>query len=337
MEDYMDFDAITSSEIDKAFSLRNDIEGSYFEANPHGIRSTEAFAEYIRPRTLTVTLLAGSGSRWVRSVKKARSEGEPAAFDLSKPRGLYPVENVMGSGTIPVAAYSLNAVRGLGTHCIVTRGFDREIESEILEPLGIDKSDYVFRHQDDYGAKPLGHGDAAWQVRDLFDDYDYVLFNFGGDANSPATARRTLMVFDMLKTGGVDCGLLMPAAWIKSPAYIIETDASGLPTRFGHNKLTSKQSAAADGYCNVGVRLYDSVVLKRQLEDVRREYYTPGKGYDIPGNESGEFALDNVDMRLASMRKARILPVALPQEITPAKSWYDIPRFVEAVKTIQGP
>ena len=123
-------------------------------------------------RTVCLTLLAGSGSRWVKSLAAAEARGEGRGFDPARPRGLYPVRDFTGragsSGTMPIASYAMIASRGLGRHLLVVRGWEAEIDEEILVPLGIGRKDRDFFTQEAPFGKPLGHGDAAWQCRDLW-------------------------------------------------------------------------------------------------------------------------------------------------------------------------
>jgi len=132
----------------------------------------------------------------------------------------------------------------------------------------------------------------------------------------------------------------MPAAFVPAPAYPIAVDGRGLPTRFGHAKLqggvegdANKAAAASGGYTNVGVRVYRATALREAIGRIRRDYWTAERGYAIPGNApgddpaGGEFALDNVDALLASEGRARLLPVARPEELSPVKSLADLGRF----------
>lgn len=296
--------------------------------------------------TACITLLAGAGTRWVASLKAA---GMDSVFPVEAPRGLYPVENHIGSGlpTIPLAAYSIDAVKNLGKHIIVIRGWQEEIERQILAPLGIEprKVSFITQQPGLYG-KVAGHGDALWQAQGSWKNSRYVITNFGGDANSPITARAGLAMMKMLDEAGIETGLLLPAAFQKNPAYPIILDESGLPVSFGHNKLggsTAAHKAApsrnTDGYAftNVGIRIYRTDWLLRAVSDIRSKFWTPETDYSIPGNdpEGHEFALDNVDAWLASKKMARIAAIANSEELTPAKSFDDIGRFEEAVREVR--
>ena len=365
---------LTGKRHDAAFARRADIaELALAERNAAVVGSDvvdsrgKAFAsvaEYaadIAARTCALTLLAGAGSRWLSSLEAARSLGpaeRPAWFDPSfdpqRPRGLYPVSDFLRArprdgqacgripgGRIPVAAYALAATEGLGKHLIVVRGWEGEIDREILEPLGIGLDARLYHTQDAPFGKPLGHGDAAYQCRDILRNYDYVIANFGGDANSRRTILSSLLALDAINAraavegrGLVD--LMMPAAPIAGPAYPIMLDEEGLPRAFGHEKLQGHATGRASGYTNVGVRVYRARPLVERLESFKKRYWKDGEGYAIPGNDPAghEFALDNVDAELAAEGRARILAVGRSEELTPAKTLGDIPAFERAASVV---
>jgi len=324
-----------------------------------GFPSSGAHLADVAARTVSLTLLAGSGSRWVKSLAGAASLGRElayaASFDAAKPRGLFPVRNFLEveGPRIPIASYALEAVRIARRRILVVRGYEEEIEAEILRPLGFAPGSHAFFNQAAPFGKPLGHGDAAWQCRALWSDADYVVCNFGGDANSRKTLETALLALDALVSRGEDVDLLMPAALIPNPAYPIRLDEAGLPRGFGHLKLagasaakTAEETAAAgapggraaspDGYTNVGLRLYRASALLGAVEEFRARYWKEGEGYAIPGNDPAghEFALDNVDSALAAAGKARILAIADPEELTPAKSLEDVPAFEAAMERV---
>ncbi len=313
-----------------------------------GEAETGAALEKTAGETAVVTLLAGAGSRWIRSIEAFREEwpaelGEDVrqaavGFALEKPRGLFPVTNYLPGipgEMIPVAAYSLAAVKGVGEQLIMTGGYDREIEETILEPLGYDRGEVLFQHQEMFRGSPLGHGAAAWQCRRFWEDKRYVLFNFGGDANSRRTVEESLLVMAALDVLGEAPALLLPAALVPNPDYTIEMDKQGLPRHFEHSKLTGPSGAGrgrAEGYSNVGLRVYRGDRLGELLGDLHRNYFDTETGYVLPENQGNELALDNVDRRLAEGGEVRILASADSREITPAKTLDSIPRFLEAVK-----
>lgn len=306
----------------------------------------------LKARAACVTLLAGSGSRWVESIREARAAGVAIDFDEAKPRGLFPVRNLMGEGPdrLPIAAYALRAVRGLGRNIIVTRGFEAEIESSIVLPLGYRSGEYAFREQTVREGKPRGHGDAAFQCMELWADKEYVLFNFGGDASSPLTAALGLAFMASLDSGAAAPGLLLPVARKPAPAYPIRVDGEGRPLSFGHAKLKAasagglagddgrSEGEADDGeaYTNVGVRIYRAAELAEAITELRRRYWTAERGYALPGNDpaGGEFALDNVDEYLAARGRARLLYVARPEELSPVKILADVPRFEADIEAV---
>ena len=304
--------------------------------------SVSGYAAGLAGRAVCLTLLAGSGSRWVKSLAAAESRGEGRGFDPAKPRGLYPVRDFLAGAKrpdrrIPVAAYALAAVRGLGRHLVVVRGWEAEIDDEILGPLGIGPGDRDFFTQAAPFGKPLGHGDAAWQCRELLEGADYAVTNFGGDANSRRTILSSLLALDALRASGKAVDLIIPAAPIDFPAYPIGLDAECLPRTFGHAKLQGREAATRGlGYTNVGVRVYYAPALVERLESFRSRYWVEDTGYAIPGNdpEGHEFALDNVDAELAREGRARILAIARPEELTPAKSVDDVPAFERAVESV---
>lgn len=299
-------------------------------------------------RTVCLTLLAGSGSRWVKSLEAARAL--PVAqrprtfdpnFDPALPRGLYPVANFLPQRkgpSLPMASYALAAVKGLGRHLLVVRGSEAQIDREVLEPLGIGPEKRDFLTQEAPYGKPLGHGDAAWQARALWQGADYVVTNFAGDASSRLSVLSSLLVLDALSLAGTGPDLLLPAASIPSPSYRIDLDAEGLPRRFFHAKLQARAEEPEDGpgYTNVGLRLYRAPALLEAVQDFRSRFWIEGTGYAIPGNDPGghEFALDNVDSRLASEGRARILPLCLPEELSPAKSLEDLEAFERAMAVV---
>ena len=308
--------------------------------------------------TVGLTLLAGAGTRWVKSLAaakagQARAEfGESgssiADFPLEAPRGLFPVRNYITSvpRRIPMAAYAIDALKNLGRYVIVVRGWEDEIRAGILAPLGIGDEDVSFCTQaEGPSGKVLGHGDAAWQARGKWLGSRYVIANFGGDANSPLTALASLLAMAELDRAGKEIDLLLPVAKIRDPAYPVLLDEEGLPRSFGHNKLGGSAGKAAvlaeageSAYTNVGIRVYRSKALADVIEEIRRKHWKEGVGYAIPGNDpqAGEFALDNVDAVLAGRGKARILALARPEELTPAKSCEEIDGFEEAAGKVRA-
>ncbi len=331
---------LTGTDHDQAFGERANLLSRAVAENRRGIRSLPGYIEYLAGRTVCLTLLAGSGSRWQESLAAAAAEGRAPRFDPARPRGLFPVRNSLGRGPdpIPIAAYAVDAFRGLGRRVVVVRGWEAEIDREILGPLGIPTEDRRFFTQEAPLGKPLGHGDAVWQCRELWKGADYVLVNFGGDASSPFTARAALVVLDALVSMGEPVGLLVPAARFENPAYPISLDSYGRPTSFGHAKLSGSAVTAASGWANVGLRAYKASSLYALCETIRAEHWRDGEGYGIPGNDPAgrEFALDNVDARLGALRLVRLLAAALPDELSPVKSLADVPAFEAAAARVRG-
>jgi hypothetical protein len=357
----IDVDRITGNGLSEGFGIRERIVVDL--ANAAGWPGAGSFMRHLATRTTCLTMLAGSGSRWVKSIQDSRS-GEhgsgSAGIDPMAPRGLYPVPNAMGFGPdpVPIAGYALAAVRELGHHVIVVRGWEREIAERILQPLAFPVGSWEFVTQHAPGGKPRGHGDAAFQAMPAWKESGYVIVNFGGDASSPLSALVSLAVMDALsrRLGDKAPGLLMPVAMSETPAYPVTLDDRGFPASFGHAKLsgstaegnTAEVGKKQPGYSNVGVRVYRAAVLRQVIERVREAYWTAGRGYAIPGNAApdietsggtvigGEFALDNVDAMLAAEGRARVLAIARPQELSPVKSLADLPRFNRDIGVVCG-
>ncbi len=318
-----------------------------------GASSPSGLYEGLSARCACITLLAGSGSRWVKSLQEAKAAGLAVDFDESAPRGLFPVHNAIAPGgpALPIASYAIKAVQGLGSCGVVVRGWQAEIAERVLLPLGYARGGWRFVEQQARDGKPRGHGDAAYQCMELWRDKEYVIFNFGGDASSPYTARAALAALAALDAGGGKPGLLMPVARLSGAAYPVSVDGSGLPRGFGHAKLKGESSTAPqapggaaidppDGkaYSNVGLRLYKSSELAAAIEYIRAHYWSAEKGYAIPGNdpEGGEFALDNADGLLADQGKARLLYIARPEELSPVKAFSDLSRFERDIELVWG-
>lgn len=348
----LNFNELTTTGLSRAFSARRGLTAA--AALTLGYRDAGEATRELAGRTCCLTMLAGSGSRWVASLEAARAAGRETGADPAAPRGLYPVRNAMpvGPDPAPIAAYALAAVRDLGRHVIVVRGWESEIEERILGPFGFAPGSWSFATQDAPGGKPRGHGDAAFQTLGLWSGADYVTVNFGGDASSPLTALAALAAMAALERelGDRAPGLLLPAALVDSPAYPIGLGPGGLPTSFGHAKLSGAavgaatgehaSKAGAPGYTNVGLRVYRARALREAIELIRERHWSQDGGYAIPGNApapdgfGGEFALDNVDALLAAEGRARLLPIARPEELSPVKSLDDLPRFERDARVV---
>lgn len=350
----VDFLRITGPSIEDGFPSRAFLPAGVTELR--GLKDTRSLRIRLAERTNTLTLLAGSGSRWVSSIKEAR-EGwatgipvqehfDPArGADPDEPRGLFPVRNAMGFGPdpVPIAAYALAAVRDLGHHVLVVRGWEGVIEQRLLFPLGFRPGSWSFRTQEAPGGKPRGHGDAAFQAMDLWSAGEYVIINFGGDASSPLSAFAGLAVMDALCAlmGDDAPGLLLPVALAHDPAYPIGVDKEGLPCTFGHAKLKGSGAslqAAGNAYTNVGLRIYRTKALAETIARIRASWWSAEGGYAIPGNDPAgrEFALDNVDTLMAEEGRARLLRICRPQELSPVKCLEDVPRFERDIGIVCG-
>ncbi len=340
---------LTTKGLSEASALRSEIasialeEKNRYSDDGRTFLSIEAYLEDVSRRTVCVTLLAGSGSRWKRSVEASlaglgSAGGKNVRFDPSRPRGLYPVKNILtfSADFIPIAAYAVAATKNLGRRIIVIRGWEREIEDEILKPLAVAPEERVFFEQAAPYGSPLGHADAVWQCRSLWKDAEYVITNFGGDANSRVTIASSLLALDALRSSEGHVDLVVPAARFDRPQYPIRIDDEGLPRGFGHAKLKKSAYSQGPGYANVGVRVYAASALLEKLESLRSRYWVEGSGYAIPGNdpEGREFALDNVDDELAAEGRARILAIALQEELSPVKSLDDIAAFEKAIAIV---
>lgn len=311
------------------------IEDALLLENGRGFSDLESYRDYLAGQTLCVTMLAGSGSRWVNSVEAAKAAGERVDFDTAKPRALFPVADAIhGSGSIAVGAYSIRALSGLGDPLVLVRGHEADISRDILARLGLDPLAFRFRTQETWNGSPLGHGDAAWQLADAISAYEYVVVNFGGDLSSPRTAFLALAALDALDSAGADVREIIPAAPMENPDYPIGLDSEGFPVSFGHAKLKGASDGVAKGLTNVGVRVFKTDALLDACEYFRSRYYSQEKGYSIPGNAGNEFALDNVDSFLAEKRTARILACASPLEAVKIKKWDDIPAFERAAREL---
>lgn len=375
----IDFNALVGTALHAGLALRSDLPSAV--ATILAAKDTRVLRQRLARRTTALTMLAGSGSRWVASLLAARqamaSPASTAALlrqlpadrlayirntDPAEPRGLFPVRNALGFGPhpLPIAAYALAALRGLGSPVIIVRGWEDAITERILQPLGFASDSWIFRTQQIRDGKPRGHADAAFQAMDVWSKRDYVIVNFGGDASSPLTAFAGLAVLEVLCStlGDAAPGLLLPVAFDHAPAYPIAVDDQGLPLSFGHDKLGAGRIGGTPGktdhldqsrppavsmagrgaYTNVGVRIYRSAALAEAIVALRKDYWTPGSGYAIPGNDqaSAEFALDNVDAWLANQGKVRLLHVARAQELSPVKALDDVPRFERDIGVVCG-
>jgi len=302
--------------------------------------------------TVSVTFLAGAGTRWKTSLLDARRgpDAWPAghvaeAFPLEAPRGLFPVPDYIdggrGESQVAMAAYAFDAVRDIETHIVVVRGWEDEIDAQALSPVGIPPRRRIFFTQrTNSSGEVSGHGDAALQCMELWRDARYVVTNFAGDANSWLTVELALRAFARFDARGIEIGVLIPVAYTGKPSYPVFLNEDGLPAGFWHEKLAgSEPKAAPTSLTNVGIRVYRSAWLQSALSELEEKYYLPGMGagWHIPGNDPAkhECALDNVDNLLAEKGLARVMATSLPRELTPLKSLGEYPAFVRAVREVQ--
>lgn len=256
---------------------------------------------------VSITFLAGAGSRWRASLAAARKEpgawpaGAVAAnFPDDAPRGLFPVPDFLdgrdGKGRVAMAAYAFDAVRDIARHIVVVRGWEEAIDVEALGPAGISSGARVFFTQKSGPAGQVyGHGDAALQCEPLWKDARYVVTNFAGDANSWLTVELTLRAFVRFEALGLPVDALIPVAYTQNPSYPVYLDNRGIPVGFWHQKLAgapmsarplapnlapvSSQSAIGieapvpTDFTNVGVRVYRADALRAALFELKEKYF----------------------------------------------------------------
>ena len=188
------------------FQARNQLTEALAHMAGHG--SAASYVARLRARTSVVTLLAGSGTRWEESVRLAKELGAfQENWEPGTPRALFPIDDILRPGQkIPIGGYTLRAARELGKHIVVTSGtHDERIEQELVSPLNLSAS---FVTQEKYGdtVNAAGHADAMWQSKDAWQDSEYVIVNFGGNANARATLISSLMLLDLLNKEKETCG-----------------------------------------------------------------------------------------------------------------------------------
>lgn len=304
--------------------------------------------------TVSITFLAGAGTRWKTSLAEAKKNpaaeatAAAVAFPGDEPRGLFPVPDFLrgadGSGRVAMAAYAFDAVRRIPKHVVVVRGWESEIDELALVPAGISSAERMFFTQrSGPDGQVYGHGDATLQCEELWRDSRYVVTNFAGDANSALTVELALRAFARFDVLGLEIGAIIPVAQVDSPSYPVYLDRNGLPAGFSHEKLAgARPNAAPTQLTNVGVRVYRAVWLQRALHEMQEKYRAPGENgaflWNIPGNDplKHECALDNVDNLLAGKGLARVMPISLPRELTPLKALGEYAGFVRAVREVQA-
>ncbi len=298
-----------------------------------GCHDENAFLHYCQNRVATVVFLAGAGSRWVESVRLSQRTD----IDPEKPRCLAPIADIDNpEKQIPIGTYNLRAIQGIGQTHIVWRTHLSEI-SDMADNSGIINPNFSEQIVPPGFSSPMGHGDALRQIFPKFgDQIKFVVTVFGGDVTSRETILSSLMVMAAMQKLGrkqLPWGIL-PTTLIDNPVYFIEVDDKGLPTRFGHNKLLAGAGQVDRAQCNVGLRLY----LKDAIAPIIQEYagtFDAEKGYQIAGNQGNEFALDNIDTRLAAEHRLRGLCIARPEEITPVKNVLGLDAFLAAQRSLR--
>jgi hypothetical protein len=186
----------------------------------------------------------------------------------------------------------------------------------------------------------LGHGDAVYQACAEWNkpQFDYVLVNFAGDANSYRSALLSLLVLDTLNACNLPTPALVTVTLKANPDYPILRDQGGLLMSLKHHKLTGAhitRHGVALGESNVGLWLFKREFLCEALQELRRLYFDPVQGYRIPGNKLPELAIDNAMQFIIDKYALKVpaLCVARPEQITPFKGLDQMAGFIEAVRT----
>lgn len=283
-------------------------------------------------KVAVVIFLAGAGSRWIDSIRKAQAHGQARHIDIERPRCLALVEDVRNpTHNIPLAAYTLRVIQGIGRHYIVWRTHLPEIQGVAAE---CNLTQVRFVQQTSPGnANMLGHGDGLRQVLpELGNQVELVLALFGsGDVQVRKTIITTLLVLTALQKAEPaqrPWGLL-PTTFLEKPVYPIRVNEQGMPIGFGHSKLLETNTPVTPAQSNIGVRAYCRQNLDEILSHFARFFHGEA-GYRIPGNNTNEFALDNIDAYLAEQQRLRCLCIARPEEITPVKQWEDVEAYLAA-------
>ncbi len=312
-------------------------------------------ARELADAAVSITFLAGAGTRWRASLAEAKRRfekartglSEAAGFSEDKPRGLFPVPDFLhgrnGTGRVAMAAYAFDAVRRIPWHIVVVRGWEKEIDEFALAPAGISPSTRVFFTQrGGPRGEVYGHGDAALQCEELWRNSHYVVTNFGGDANSALTVELALRAFAQFDTHGIEIGAIIPVARVDAPSYPVYLSEEGLPIGFWHHKLTGEAPRGRPApLTNVGIRVYRADWLSHALREMEHKYRVlDGRGaflWNIPGNDPAkhECALDNVDNYLANQGLVRVMSISLPRELTPLKELGEYREFVRATREVQ--
>ena len=296
-----------------------------------GYKDSEAFLDANRSRIGFVALLAGASSRWVKSIQAQHNIGQSLDIDIDKPRCLANVPDVLHEGeTIPIGAYTVRALQGLGKMFIVWGTYPISIEN-MVKGCGVDDATYVQQKIYPGQIKPLGHGDALIQTWDHFScGIEYLVTCFGGDAQNRETILTSLIVFMALQKLDENRRphALIPSTYMHmdEPKYPILLNESGFPSSFVQPKLQGINLPAGHYLTNVGVRMYRTADIAGLIEKYRSTYIE-GTGYNIPENAKGdihECALDNFDgaltpsegEKLAGGGRIRTLAISYNGEIS---------------------
>ncbi len=259
-----------------------------------------------------------------------------------------------------VYAYAFDAVRRIERHIVVVRGWEKEIDEFALAPAGIATATReFFTQRGGPDGQVYGHGDAALQCEELWENARYVVTNFAGDANSAITVELALRAFAQFDARGIEIGAIIPVAYVDAPSYPVYLNREGFPIGFWHSKLAGQVPTGRPApLTNVGIRVYRGDIFARALHEMETKYRSrvaqdsPSKDseglvsssagtallWNIPGNDptKHECALDNVDNYLAAQGLVRVMPISLPRELAPMKALSEYNDFVRATREVQA-
>ena len=321
-----------------------------------GFEDMRSFLDTVRQETVTVTFIAGAGTRWIESFKKPENEELIRRYGIKKdePRAMARVPNLLdpNGDNIPMAAYNLLAVRNLGTKQVIIYGgkTDEEAEKnrrlieELTQKMGINNVVFIRQKIHPGREKPLGHGDALLQVLDdpqgkkAFENAKYVITNFGCDANSYQTTVLSLLAMYVFDKYGINLSGLMPTSTSESPEYPIYIDHNGLPLGTVHKKdnLPPPEDGESSLQSNVGIRIFRLRALLNVLDRYREIYEKIKQGKDGVDYPNGELKIDHFERDMmshfASYGVFLTFPISIPEEIahTP-KAIEGIPLWLEGL------
>ncbi len=323
-----------------------------------GFETMTDFLQEIKDQTVVITLIAGAGTRWTNSFDQPDNSQLIKEYQLGKdePRALANVDNLLSdkiSGNqLPIAAYNLLAVQGLGQQVIIYGGETDEkagknlqlIKERLTDRLGIsDSTVFVRQRLHPNQEKPLGHGDALMQFFDsdqgkkILKGKKFVLVNFGADPNSYQTAVLTLLSMYVFDKYNAYFGGIIPTSVSDEPPYPIYMNEDGLPIGTSHEKdeLPPPENASKTNQSNVGIRVFRIEDLKKamaQYQEIYEKIAQGGEGISYP---DGELKVDHFERWLMDLRKILTVPISLPEEIahTP-KVIEEISFFLEDMKEV---